>query len=520
MFIPNLYFLILILLTILLSVKSSKLKDDDNLTLIQVEYGYNITDFTLEVLNRDNAEINDYLSSRIAFMNGTDKDNEIFDLYSQYINKYWIFLVNSSQVADSLLQREDYKKNELYINGIIVPKSLNYKMPSTNNNKKIPVFILQDDIVEKLSSFDIRNMEKHIYFLFLIKRAISRYPEIYFLVVSIILIASGVTLAIYWKIKMKSVPEENIITLHKFLFTVPIFLSLYSIALIVKSIDIRGQDPNVNYEESIYVDTALITLSAIYKTLLWFNILMTSIGWRISVQTLRRQDLSFLIKMFFLIYVLTCLDQIIDSTGIELWVFHLSELKNIVFYAGLMYILLAKINRTIKFLDRKLYYARLLSLEYIDALIYKIKLINQLKIMLYSFVSLWALLLIIHKTLLLPYDTTLLETYDYALADFYLSVYILMILRPKILPPHFKTDLGNNMDEDLGLIYKAFLPKYNMVSTLFEENEKEVKQLKDNNTPILILGPCLSHYDAGDQEEISINNYISNVGIGFVNLDK
>ena len=59
MFIPNLYFLILILLTILISVKSSKLKDDDNLTLIQVEYGYNVTDFTLEVLNRDNAEIND-----------------------------------------------------------------------------------------------------------------------------------------------------------------------------------------------------------------------------------------------------------------------------------------------------------------------------------------------------------------------------------------------------------------------------------------------------------------------------
>ena len=78
MFIPNLYFLILILLTILISVKSSKLKDDDNLTLIQVEYGYNVTDFTLEVLNRDNAEINDYLSSRIAFMTGSeDKDKEI-----------------------------------------------------------------------------------------------------------------------------------------------------------------------------------------------------------------------------------------------------------------------------------------------------------------------------------------------------------------------------------------------------------------------------------------------------------
>ena len=72
------------------------------------------------------------------------------------------------------------------------------------------------------------------------------------------------------------------------------------------------------------------------------------------------------------------------------------------------------------------------------------------------------------------------------------------------------------MDEDLGLIYKAFLPKYRDVNTLLEENEKEIKQLKDNKTPILIVGPCLSHYDAGGQEEISINNYINNVEIGFI----
>jgi hypothetical protein len=187
-------FLILILLTILISVNSAILNEDDKLILIQVEYGYNISNFSLEVLNRDDAEINDFLSSRIAFMTGSeDKDKEIFDLYSQYINKYWMFLVNSSEAADRLLQREDYKKNELYINGIIIPKSLNYKMPSKNNNKNIPIFILKDEIVEKLYSFDIRHMEKHIYFLFLIKRAISTYPEIYFLVISIILLVSSFT---------------------------------------------------------------------------------------------------------------------------------------------------------------------------------------------------------------------------------------------------------------------------------------------------------------------------------------
>ena len=146
MCISYIYFLILIFLTILISVNSAVLNEDDKLNLIQVEYGYNITNFDLEVLNRDDAEINDFLSSRIAFMNGSSFDNEIFDIYSAYINKYWIFIVNSSSVADSLLERDYYKKNELYINGIIVPKSLNYKMPEKNNNKKIPIFIVNDNI--------------------------------------------------------------------------------------------------------------------------------------------------------------------------------------------------------------------------------------------------------------------------------------------------------------------------------------------------------------------------------------
>ena len=43
-------------------------------------------------------------------MGSEDKDKEIFDLYSLYIHKCWMFLVNSSEVADTLLQKEDYKK--------------------------------------------------------------------------------------------------------------------------------------------------------------------------------------------------------------------------------------------------------------------------------------------------------------------------------------------------------------------------------------------------------------------------
>lgn len=103
----------ILILTIILSINSSVLKENDELFLIQVEYQYNITKFNVSVLNRNEAEINDYLSSRIAFMNGSKSDDLIFDLYSNYINKYWLFLVNSTDVANKLLLKEDYKKNEV-----------------------------------------------------------------------------------------------------------------------------------------------------------------------------------------------------------------------------------------------------------------------------------------------------------------------------------------------------------------------------------------------------------------------
>ena len=448
-------------------------------------------------------------------MNGSDYDNEIFDIYSSYINKFWLFLVNSSSVANSLLERDDYKKNELYINGIIVPESLNYKMPENNNNKKIPIFIVKDDIANKLLTLDIRYMDKNTYFLFYIERAISSYPDKYFLAISIISIIVGIIMIILWRMRMKSLARVNVLYIHKFLYTIPYFISLLSIVLIVKAVDVKGRDPNIEYDDSIYVDTALITLSAIYKSILWFLILLLACGWKILVQNLRREDLKFLMKMFLFIYIIMCLDQIIDSTGVKLWVFHLSEIKNILFYTGMMFLLLKKIKKANRFLERKLYYARALTLEYIEALVYKIKLMNKFRWMLYSYVAFYIFVLILHKAAVGPYDTPLLETYDYTIVDIYLSAHFLFIFRPRQLPPNFSVDLGNNMDEEFGLIYKAFLPKYNLVNNLFKTDPKDIQSLKEKNIPILVLGPCLSHYDTGGQKEISINNYINNIEVGF-----
>ena len=198
-----------------------------------------------------------------------------------------------------------------------------------------------------------------------------------------------------------------------------------------------------------------------------------------------------------------------------MWILHLSEIKNILFYSGMMFLLLKKISKTPVFLERKLYYARLLTLEYVEALIYKIKLMKQFKLMLFIYIGVYVFVLIIHKTAVGPYDSPLLETFDYTTVDFFLSICFLLLFRPRQLPPNFAVDLGNNVDEDIGLIYKAFLPKYNGMNERFKENPKELQNLKGKNIPILVLGPCLSHIDAGGEEEISINNYINNIEVGF-----
>ena len=58
---------------------------------------------------------------------------------------------------------------------------------------------------------------------------------------------------------------------------------------------------------------------------------------------------SFFNKNVFVFYILICINQTIDSISIQLWVFHLIEIKNILFYAGMLYILITKINKTIRF---------------------------------------------------------------------------------------------------------------------------------------------------------------------------
>ena len=72
----------------------------------------------------------------------------------------------------------------------------------------------------------------------------------------------------------------------------------------------------------------------------------------------------------------------------------------------------------------------------------------------------------------------------------------------------------NDIEGDIGAIYKAFLTKYEDANKIPGNNKKELLSCKGKEIPILILGPCLSHNSTG-ADDYSINNYINNIEVGF-----
>lgn len=506
----SLNFLLLFLSFVLIKkIASTTLREGDSISLVKAEYGFNQTSYNLSLLNSD-AEINDLISSRIIYISNLERDLPIFDLFSEYFNRKWIFFVKEKKQIDLLLSKDDYKKKEISINGIIIPNDIKYEILEDNNkNKKVPIFEIESNSTQDFIELDIRKNRKDIYFYYKINRAISSYPEIYLLFNAVFTILLGLALYIGWRVILKLSRASNILTIHKFLGSLPFFIILSGISLLFKAINIQGKDPNRDYDDGVYVDTALITLNAIYRTLMWFIVLLVAYGWKISIQSLRGEDMKYFMKMFLIIYVCSCLDQILDTLGEGIFIFHFSEIKNLIFYFFMTYILINKIKITLNFINRKLYYAFILVPEHIESLEVKLKMIKRHRNMIFTYFFIFIIMLVIHKTVFRSYDTPVLEWFNYHLIDLYFTIYFLWIFKPRELPPNFNFDFGNNLNEDLGVVYKIKLPKFEeFVQNYKSPLSKEIANCKGKNVPVLVIGPSFIKNDNNDNK--SLNSKITN----------
>ena len=502
------------------------LKDKDNVSLVYYEYSYNISEINLEMKNR-NVKLENSVQCRLAFIKDESKEHqEIFDIYSNYINRQWLFFTNNNETARKLLKIDYFSKN-IFLMGLLVPKSLNFKM---DEDYQVPIFEISDNYTEMMEAWDIRDAKKNIFFTLEVKRAIEYYPENYFLILSMTILICTFSFLIFWKISINKIAPENILPIQRICQVLIYFNAILCIILVVKSFNIRGTKIYENEEESsILIETAFITLNSLYRSLLWLLAFLLSFGYNISLQRINGNDCKTFLKTTFLMFFVLSLDQVIDLIFSPIFRIHISEIKNIIFYAIIIFVMCKKLNKNITFLQMKIHYASLISPEIMGSLKYKIKLVKTLRIIFISYFILYLTVMALEKTIFYKYDESTFESYNYMALDAVFLYAIIILFRPKELPEFYTINLGDNLDGDEGNIYKYKLPKYSEANSLkLNLTKKEIDSCKKGDTPILIIGPSDESDFNNNNEEIietnnndnSINKYFLSINLGFANNSK
>ena len=492
------------------------IKNKDSVSLVYYEYSINTTEINLTLLNRE-SDVAESEPAHIAYMRGGDLDKEIYEFYNKYFNHRWIFFTDNSSVANDLLLK-DFDDLNMEVYGLIVPEILNYTIPKNNNNKDLSVYEINNNYTEILKNYDVRKNNKNVYFIFKIIYAISHYPENYLLIVSLSILICAIGFLIFWNITLKTIRNEYVFFIHKILNILIYFNVFLGIILLVKSVYIRGVDFNEDYESTIIIDVAIISLTGIFRTILWIFILIFSVGYGISLQRLSRNDFKYFLKSFVFIYITLCMDQIIDSLVNVIVIYgvflHVSEIKNFIFYIIMLIIILRKQNKNISFLKRKFYYAQFISPEFTEAISVKICLIKKLRVLICFYLPLFLTTLVLHKTIFYDYDGTLLELYDYLIIDEITCFFILILIRPKIVPENYNVDLGDDINAEPGNLYKFKLPNYNEChSNISKITGKQVNLIQNDNLPIVIIGPNNIRFNGTNDTEI--NRYFSCLHVGY-----
>ena len=509
---PNIFLLIIINIINYCYLKNSEIVE---LTIYENTFIKDVYNITL--LNIKEAKIESKKSKLAYITNINIEDSVIYNYFSKYFNRIWIFYISDLEQIKQVLSK-DFEDYDIIITGILIPKGLEYKITSNNNrNENIPIFEIDEELNEIIEQYDIRKNNRNSFFLISAPDNLI-IPIKYVLVFSILALLSSVIISLSWNIFEKRVGPNYIFNLHdkiKYIFCAQLFLSL---TLIFIAVSLMRKD---NYELNATVEISLSLSCSFFKSILWFFIYLISFGWYICFQDLEINEQKKLVRLLIFIIICFWIDDILEKYSSGIWIFHLSEIKNILLYGFLSFFSIKNINKNIDILKRKYNYALLLLPEYTEGILAKIRLLSKLRIMIISYLPIFFIILIIQKLFLEEYDSSLLLIYDYLIPDFILEFIFVFLMRPKIVPDFYNVDLGDIFNEIEGTTYKCSLSKFD---ERFEDNRsfKSHKKYLDEETPIIIIGPNHENLNSinSDKSEIienDINKYFSNIQIGYYN---
>ena len=507
-----------------------KCDDSDGLNQIilnKYDYELNVSKFDLTVLNL-NKELYDMKYSLMAYINDTNLDENIFKSYTPFYNHFWLFYISDMKIFNEILFNSKYSNDYMKIFGIIVPKSLKNKIVKNLNRILPSIFYIDDNLTGNLEDSDFRINDKITYFSINTEKPISRYPEKYFQIFSLILFCISGTIIMIWYLMYKVSKKKDITQIQKYCNIFPILNFFLSVVLTIKCLYIKGKDPYLHYEYMETIDTIFISLNAFFKISISILLIMFSTGWNIAIRTISRKTIIYYFKMGAFAFFFQSLDILIYNFNEKSYNKY-SEIINIIFTIIITILMLKKIKSTIKLLYKKLYYAQTLIPKFIEGLLFKLKIFSKVKAMIITYPFANIILFLIHNFIPDKYVSICLKFIHYYFLNLVFLIILLIILRPKSLPKNYDVDFAKDLEDDPGKIYKINISLNSEGEVIYNDlTPKEIIKMKKKKYPIIILGPIQTNnennsfnynnniYINSDDDEKDINLLYKNLKIGFI----
>ena len=494
--------------------KLNKILPDLKIIFTVYDYGINRTSYQLTQLNK--ADLYTDKSCRLSYL--TSKNLSLIEKYSKYYNKKWIFFTENPEIITFLI--EENEKNQKQLNkqpysiyGIIFPNNISNPIDN-KKSKLIPLYHIDKQYINDFISFDILNQTTNTYFIISEISIIYEYPIKYLKITSTLTLLISIFILYYLKYKLRTI--RNVFLLQKYLIFLPYINLLLAIIIEFECYNMTEQNPNEDNNNSIYLETALFTVNAVFRSVLWILFVLVSAGWLITKSTFPTNEIKTFIKIFVFIYLMMCIDQIIDSFNTPKTIFKASEIKNFIFYILMLIYVTYKGMKTINFLKKKLNYSAMFNtIQYIPALKIKITMMKSHTLNAFIFLFLYIFTILIHKFFFIVYDTQKFETIQYHYLDLIFMSVFLFIFNPSDVPDFFDIDYGDDLNE-IGNIYKCNVPEIEKLKNANYTNHhfknKEAKTFINENIPVVIINPFFGENINGN----NIDTIIYNSNIGFL----
>lgn len=305
---------IITLISALVHSVINKEKDPNNVTTLEIINGlYPIKDGNVTFMNNKNPNVDFSKTGKVWHFKSKDDLNILIEQYL-IVSHYYIFLFDNFELFEYFITIQI--QYQLFINGIIVTNNSEFndeKAKAVILFSNYSIFMYANNSINALDIYDIRNEDNNYFIHLSYSLIIYIMPLNYLKWMSIVGLVLSLILPVWWNIKLRYTPEDSQLLLQKVIVFLPYLNVIVTGMIVFQMFSIKDRGGTISNTSNIYIETVLVTIRAIFRTLLWFFIILVASGWQLVVRTLSRDDIKSYIKIYVFIYIVICVDQIVDA---------------------------------------------------------------------------------------------------------------------------------------------------------------------------------------------------------------